>query len=102
MEINAPSINERAALQAPAAKAGQEDAKLQEACRGFESFFLSIILKQGMQGGSFDEEAGGGQDMMRELALEQTARQLGEEGATGLGDTLYQQFRFQMGALRHD
>jgi Rod binding domain-containing protein len=62
-----------------------------------EGVFMTLLLKQGLQP-SLDaaEEAGGGYDKAQEFAIEQTARDLGRQGAFGISDLLYAQLSQQL------
>ncbi len=61
-----------------------DDARLQELCREFESFFLAALLREAKVGGAGS------------AAVDQTtvlADQLTRSGGLGLGDRLYQSLR---------
>ena len=70
--------------------AAQEDA-LRQACRGVEGMFISILLKQGLQTDSLNEEEAGFNGSLREFAVEQTAGEIGQGGGCGIADMIYEQ-----------
>ena len=70
--------------------AGQEDA-LRQACRGVEGMFISLLLKQGLQTDSLNEEEAGFNGSLREFAIEQTAGEIGQGGGCGIADMIYEQ-----------
>ena len=67
-----------------------ENRKLKDVCCDFEGMLVATILKQGMKC-SFGEQVNGGNGIIREFALEQTAREMGRIGAFGIADLLYGQ-----------
>ncbi len=69
----------------------REDKKLQQACRDFEGFFLSIILKEGMRPGFNPEGESSAESgaTLQEYAVEQVAYNLGATGSMGLSNLLY-------------
>jgi Rod binding domain-containing protein len=68
-----------------------EDNVLRQACRGVEGMFISILLKQGLQTDSSNEEEAGFNGSLREFAIEQTAAEIGQGGGCGIADMIYQQ-----------
>jgi Rod binding domain-containing protein len=68
-----------------------EKAKLQEACRQFESIFLAKLLKEARAEGAFWEEGEKAPfGALEETAMEMTAEALSEQGGIGLWEVLYE------------
>ena len=95
MEIRGivPGKPEKAQNLSPARQ--QEDKKLQEACKQFETIFLSQMLTQmrksipkGKLFGKSREE-----DMYQDMLAQEQAKVWAESGGIGLSNLLYQQLR---------
>jgi Rod binding domain-containing protein len=67
------------------------DNTLRESCKEFEGVLLGIILKESMKTGMLDEEASSNSDSIRDFAIEQTARALGQSEALGISRMLHEQ-----------
>ncbi len=68
-----------------------ENNTLRESCKEFEGVLLGMILKDSLKTGMLDEDASGSSDSMRDFAIEQTARAIGESEAIGISKMLYKQ-----------
>jgi len=64
---------------------------LKEACKEFEGVLLGIILKDALKTQAPDEDTATGEEIFREYAAEQTARDLGQKEALGIAQLLYEQ-----------
>ena len=93
MHITATTVEQAQIAQ----QAGQRqpsdagDPKLRKACEAFEGLLLGMVLKQGMKPGFDDGSSSDANATMRDFAVEQMARKLGEDGAFGIADLLYRQ-----------
>lgn len=86
-----------------AADVRRQQAKLRQACHDFEGMMLSILLKESIKPSeSLGEEGGQGNEILHDFAMEQVARQLGEDGTVGLGDLLYEQMSDYYAGGRHE
>lgn len=74
-------------------RAAPEDPTLRYACREMEGFFLSILLKEGLNSLTEDSEEGrsSAYGPMLEHAIEQVSRDLSAQQGMGLADLLYDQ-----------
>jgi len=65
--------------------------QLKTACKEVEGLFVSILLKEGLKNQFDDGRAGEmpGKDPLQQFAIEQTARELGQQGSFGVADILY-------------
>ena len=72
------------------------DHDLRHACQEAESFFVSILLKEGLQP-LFEEadESGSHMRSILEHTVEQLARDMGADGAFGIADQFYEQLSGQ-------
>ena len=77
----------------------QEEAKLQEACKEFETLFLNQMFAQmrkcaGSEGGGL---MGGGQseEMFQSMLDQERAKSWAQEGGVGLANILFQQMKDQ-------
>jgi Rod binding domain-containing protein len=68
-----------------------QDNVLRQACHGVEGMFISLLLKQGLQTDSLNEEEAGFNGSLREFAIEQTAAEIGQGGGCGIADMIYEQ-----------
>ncbi|MFP4482583.1 MAG: hypothetical protein ACLFN0_07325 [Thermovirgaceae bacterium] len=69
----------------------REKAKLQEACKQFESIFLAKMLKQARTDETFWKEREKSPfGALEETAMEMTAEALSEQGGIGLWEMLYE------------
>ena len=76
----------------PIGKSGAEDRALKHACKEFEGVLISMILKEGLKKQpDSDDDGVPGEDIFREYAAEQAARELGRNEAMGLAKMLYNQ-----------
>ncbi|MBI3987069.1 MAG: hypothetical protein HY343_09125 [Lentisphaerae bacterium] len=66
---------------------------LKQACADIEGIFLSILLKEGLQASPMKAEAEtpGGHEQIQGYAIEQAARDLGQQGSFGIADALYEE-----------
>ncbi|OGV60666.1 MAG: hypothetical protein A2283_02265 [Lentisphaerae bacterium RIFOXYA12_FULL_48_11] len=64
---------------------------LKEACKEFEGVLTGIILKDALKTESMDEDSATGEEIFREYAAEQTARDLGQKESLGIARMLYEQ-----------
>ncbi len=76
------------------AKAREKDAALQKVCNDFEAVLTSTFLKQGMKsaremGEVEGEEKDSGTENFKDMAYEQMADFIGQQGMMGLGKVLY-------------
>ena len=86
------SIESQQPVDLKATRAGNT-SQLNDACCEFEGMLVATILKQGLTSAINEENQDSGNGMLREFALEQTARELGRTGAFGIADLLYQQLK---------
>ncbi len=80
------------------AKARQKDEALQKVCNDFETVLTSTFLKQGMKsarelGEVEGEEKDSGTENFKDMAYEQLADFIGQQGMMGLGKVLYQSMK---------
>ena len=72
----------------------READRLRYACREVEGMFVGLLMKEGLKGiieGEDDDERPVQFQQLMEFTVEETARQLGHQGAIGLADSLLQQ-----------
>ena len=106
MKQNAKSLENlgKAAANDGTADARQqaaEDAKLREACQGFEAMFLGIMLKQMRDTVPKDELFGESneRDILESMRDEAMVQDLAKSGGIGLGDMLYEQLKLEQAAV---
>ena len=76
----------------------QDEAKLQEACKQFETLFLTQMFAQMRKsgGGSGGMMGGGqGEEMFQGMLDEERAKSWAQEGGVGLASILFQQMKQQ-------
>lgn len=77
------------------AKAAKEDAKLREACEGFEAMFLKMMYKE-MRSTVPDNELFGtsnGEKIMQDMLDTQMIDNISAGGGVGLADMMYKQLK---------
>ncbi|OGV54719.1 MAG: hypothetical protein A2X49_09600 [Lentisphaerae bacterium GWF2_52_8] len=82
-------------------KPGLEEMRLKKACRDFESVLTSIVLKEGLKSASEmgKGEAGdndAGSETYKEIANEQMAYFVGQQGVLGIGEMLFNSLKTRM------
>ena len=91
-------LNAKTAEEAQKAK---EDAKLKEACKGFEAMFLQMMYKE-MKKTVPDNELFGdsnSQKILEDMLDTQMIDNMAEAGGVGLADLLYKQLKLDEKAL---
>ncbi len=82
--------------KAKSALSPEEDARLQKACKDFESFFLYYLLKQMRTSIPKDEgilEESRAQEFYQDMFDEKIADKIAQSKGMGLGATLYRQIK---------
>lgn len=90
------SANMDAQAEAAAkAKAAKEDAKMKEACKGFEAMFLNMMYKQMrstvQKGGMFGDS--NAEQIMQDMLDTELVNRMADSGGVGLADMLYKQLK---------
>jgi flagellar protein FlgJ len=75
----------------------QDEAKLQEACKQFETLFLTQLFAQMRKSSGSSGIMGGGQgeEMFQGMLDEERAKNWAQEGGVGLANLLFQQMKQQ-------
>jgi flagellar protein FlgJ len=75
----------------------QDEAKLQEACKQFETLFLTQMFAQMRKSAGSSGLTGGGQseEMFQGMLDEERAKNWSQEGGVGLANLLFQQMKQQ-------
>ena len=85
-------------FQAGDEKLSKDELRLKDACYSFEGVLTSTILKEGLKssdemGKVEGEEADAGSDAYKEIANEQLATYVGNQGLLGLGELMFERIR---------
>jgi flagellar protein FlgJ len=104
VQQSAASLEHQANAVDGAASAEQkaaEDAKLREACQGFEAMFLGIVLKEMRDTVPKDELFGESneKEIMQSMLDEARVQEMAKAGGMGLGDMLYEQLKREQSAI---
>jgi len=75
----------------------QDEAKLQEACKQFETLFLTQMFAQMRKSAGSSGVMGGGkgEEMFQGMLDEERAKNWAQEGGVGLANLLFQQMKQQ-------
>ncbi len=101
-ELRMPTSTEALFAQRPFKqgdeKLSKEDLRLKDACYSFEGVLASTILKEGLKSASEmgrveGEEEDAGSDAYKEIANEQLATYVGNQGLLGLGELMFERIR---------
>lgn len=90
-------MNTEAKLKAAQdAKEAKEDAKLKEACKGFEAMFLNMMYREMRNTVPKNELFGNSNadDILRDMLDTQMVDNIADGGGVGLADMLYKQLKF--------
>lgn len=76
------------------AAAGEDDAKLREACREFESYFINVMfreMRKTVDTSSSFIPVGYAENVFQEMLDEETSKNAAKSGGIGLADMMYRQ-----------
>lgn len=101
-EIRMPQTTEslfaRRTLRPGDEKLSKDELQLKDACYSFEGVLSATILKEGLRaademGKSEGEEEDGGSGAYKDLANEQIANFVGNQGLLGIGELIFEKIR---------
>lgn len=82
------------------AKEAKEDAKLRDACKGFEAMFLNIMYKEMRKTVPKNELFGesNADEIMKDMLDTEVVNKMADAGGVGLADMLYKQLKMDFKA----
>lgn len=84
------------AASSPSPSQAQDEAKLMDACKQFETLYLTQMLGQmSKTGGSGLMGGGQGEEMFQGMLNEERAKSMAQDGGIGLANILFQQMKDQ-------